>query len=281
MEGIIVKIISTRYEVVANNERYLCIARGKLRKNMAPCVGDRVIFEQFDDTYGIEKILPRTNMLIRPYVANVDQAIIVMSCVEPEFSKTLVDRLIYFINYYGINASLIISKVDLLDDLTNIEKIKQIYKDSGINVCYSNDIDGIKDIIDGKISVLTGQSGVGKSTMLNLLDSNLNLPTQKISKALNRGKHTTRFSCLYPIYNGYIVDTPGFSSLEFYDLDIRKFVDSIMEYQKYHGSCKYNDCIHENEPDCAVKNAVIKNEINEERYNNYLECLKMIRDKRR
>lgn len=276
MKGRIICIISSRYTVeFEDGSKQVCIARGKLRKDTFPVVGDFVEVKKLEDAYGIEKIYDRSNYLIRPLIANVDQAIIVMSCKDPDFSTTLIDRLIFLISHAGITPKIVVTKTDLIEENSPIYDAIQSYKESGYEVILKSDKEALDHLFKGKISVLTGQSGAGKSSLLNALDETLNLPTQEISKALGRGKHTTRHVELLPIKEGYIADTPGFSSLDFTPLSKSELAASVPDFAPYVSECHFNDCIHENEPGCGVKKAVADGKIVKERYEHYLECLKL------
>lgn len=278
----IIKIVSSRYEVLDEmGNRLLCVAMGKLRKSKSPVVGDLVMIEEFENQIGIQKILPRKNELVRPSIANVDQAIIVMSCKDPDFSTILVDRLIFQVVYAQIHPVLCFTKMDLIeeDDIIH-QKIKQ-YRESGYEVYVSGKgyaCDELVQALKGKISVLTGQSGAGKSSLLNRIDSSFHLQTQEISKALGRGKHTTRHCELHEIAGGWVADTPGFSSMDFTNMDILTLAERIPDFQEYLHECRFNDCIHVKEPDCAIRNACEQGRINKERYEHYLEIVEMIKN---
>ena len=280
MIGRIIKIISNQYTIVDENDNiYQCIAMGKVRLQMTPFVGDKVEVVKFDDKYGIEKIYPRDNFMIRPAVANIDQLIIVMSAMEPCFSETLVDRISFLATHANIKCLLCITKMDLVYDMDEV--IAKYQRIMPVVTCGKDDMDEkLKDIINGKISVLTGQSGVGKSTLLNNLNPDFKLATQEISKALNRGKHTTRHCELHKVANGYVCDTPGFSSLDFSKMSTYDLANSVIEFKEYIGKCKFNDCIHENEPGCAIKEALKANKIAQSRYNNYLSVIQMIKQRK-
>lgn len=280
-QGRIIKIISNRYEVLESiGERVLCVAMGKLRKSVSPVVGDFVEFERFSNQNGIQKVLARKNVLVRPAIANVDQAIIVMSCRDPEFSTVLIDRLIFSICYAQIEPILCITKLDLTSVDDPIHTHIARYIDSGYRVYQSGKGYANEEIITalkGKISVLTGQSGAGKSSLLNRIDPTFHLKTQMISKALGRGKHTTRHCELHEIAGGWVADTPGFSSFDFTSMNIQKLAACIPDFQAYVGQCKFRDCIHVNEPSCAVLEAIDSEKIKKERHDHYLEIVEMIK----
>ena len=280
--GRIIKIISNQYEVLNEDGTHLqCVAMGKLRKHKAPVVGDLVKIEKFDDQIGIQKILPRKNELIRPAIANVDQAIIVMSCKDPDFSSTLVDRLIFLVCYAHIHPVLCFTKMDLIAKDDPIHQEIEAYRKSGYEVYESGEgyaSDGLIAALANKISVLTGQSGAGKSSLLNRIDPSFHLQTQAISKALGRGKHTTRHCELHQIANGWVADTPGFSSMDFTNMDALALAACIPDFKDHLHTCKFNDCIHVAEPNCAIRQAVEDGQIDATRYMHYLEIVQMIRN---
>lgn len=282
IKGRIIKIVSSQYIVLDENERKIeCIAMGKLRKHKSPVVGDFVEVEEFENQCGIQKILPRKNELIRPAIANVDQAIIVMSCVDPDFSTTLIDRLIFLISYAGIQPIICVSKMDLNKSDEVLNWIED-YKKSGYQVVLTGKdypTDEIEKILENKVSVLTGQSGAGKSSLLNRIEPEFQLNTQEISKALGRGKHTTRHCELHKVKNGWVGDTPGFSSLDFH-MRIDELASCIPDFKIVNDECRFKDCIHMNEPDCAIKNAVEEGKISRIRYEHYLEVCNLIKQKK-
>ena len=270
MEGIIIKNISNDYLVRSKNGEYLCRPRGKFRNmKLIPLVGDKVIFDE-EKNYLLE-ILSRKNSLIRPSVANVDQAIVVSSVKMPELDTNLLDKMLTIISYNKIEPVICFTKLDLLNDLERIEINKYIdyYRSIGYVVVTNEDKNNFKDLFKDKITVLTGQSGAGKSSLLNFLDSGLNLKTDEISLALNRGKHTTRHTELYELLDGYIVDTPGFSSIDFRCMERSDIRDNMKEMFDNLHDCKYRDCMHIKEDGCRVRELVSDNVILESRYINY------------
>lgn len=270
MNGKIIKVISNDYTVLVQGKKYVCKPRGVFRnKNITPLAGDNVEIEN----NVITKIFKRKNKLNRPPVANIDLAIIVISTVEPDFSSILLDKMINIIEYNNIKPVIVISKSDkYIDD--KIRNLISYYKKIGYEVLMNNEINKLKEIIKDKFVILTGNSGAGKSTLLNKLDPELNLKTDEISKALGRGKHTTRAIEFYKIDNSYIADTPGFSSLSFKDMTREDIRDNFIEFNNSRNYCKYSDCMHIKENDCFIKELVKDNVIHEERYNNYIEFIK-------
>ena len=268
MTGIIVKNISNDYTVKCNQTQYVCKPRGKFRINgVTPLVGDKVTID-VENNYILE-IEKRKNELIRPSVSNVDIAVIVTSVKKPDFDSNLLDKQLTIISYNNIVPIIYFTKLDLLtnNELEEIKKIISYYKEIGYLVS-TTPVDLLK-LIENKIVVLTGQSGAGKSTLLNTIDPTLELKTDEISEALGRGKHTTRHTEIFNTHNTYIVDTPGFSKIDFHnmkDIDIR---DNMKEMFDNLHQCKYSDCMHIKEDGCKIKQMVENKEILESRYNNY------------
>lgn len=270
MEGLIIKNISNDYIVKNKSGIYRCKARGKFRKDkITPLVGDNVIFDE-SNNYILE-IKPRRNYLIRPTVANIDIALIVTSVKNPSLDANLLDKLLTIISYNNIEPIICLTKLDLLteEETIIINKYITYYKKIGYKVVTNNNKANFQNLFKDKITVLTGQSGAGKSSLLNLLNPHLKLKTDEISYALNRGKHTTRHTELYELLNGYIVDTPGFSQVDFHGMtkiDIRDNMKEMFDNLHY---CKYRDCMHIKEDGCEVKEKVSKKEILSSRYENY------------
>lgn len=276
MEGLIVKNISDLFYIVSDNSTYICKAKGVFRKkNIIPMVGDKVIFDE--KKLIITNILNRKNKLIRPPICNIDQAIVVMSVVNPLFSSNLIDKFINIIEFNNIKPIICLTKLDLINNENDINKYIDYYKNIGYEVMINTEINKIKSIISNKITVITGQSGVGKSSLLNKLDSSLQLKTNDISYALNRGKHTTRHVTLIPLFNGYVADTPGFSSLSFNEMKKEDIRDNMIEFNLYKDKCKYRDCMHIKEEDCEIKRLVDKGIILKSRYENYIKFVNEIK----
>lgn len=269
MEGLIIKNISNDYTIKCNNnDVVVCKARGKFRhNNIIPIVGDRVTINIEEGI--IKEILPRRNFLIRPSVSNIDIAFIMVSVV-PRLDLVLLDKMLTIISYNNIEPVICFTKMDLIDNKEEYLSIIEYYKSIGYIVVVNDEIDKIKDIIKDKVVVFSGQSGSGKSTLLNRLDSSLELKTNEISKALGRGKHTTRHNELYEVCGGYVVDTPGFSSLDFRGMENSDIRDNFKEMYDYLDDCKYRDCMHDREDGCKVKELVNSGKILRSRYDNYI-----------
>jgi ribosome biogenesis GTPase len=265
MTGRIIKIISNLYTVTDGTKSYECRARGLFRKDeITPLVGDNVEFSE-SDLY-ITKILERKNELSRPKVANIDKCIIVSSVKNPDFSSYLLDKMLVNIISNNIKPIIVFSKYDLLDTTLEIDNLVNYYNSIGIPTFINNNIQGIKASLSNSIVALTGQTGAGKSTLINKMDSSLNLKTDDISYALNRGKHTTRHVEIYKIDDFYIMDTPGFSAL---DINTEKLQIRFSYPEFNNHECKFNDCKHLSETGCKVKEDVESSKILLSRYENY------------
>ena len=270
----IIKQISNDYTVKVDNDLIICKPRGKFRKlGISPIVGDYVEIDR-DNKYILD-ILDRKNQLIRPTIANVDQALIVVSTFIPDFSSELLDKLLCIIEYNNIKPIICFTKLDLLskEKLDYIDSVRDYYKSIGYEVHYNTD-DSIKKIFKDKVTVLAGQSGSGKSTLMNKLDDSLNLKVGEVSIALGRGKHTTRHTELLEVLGGLVADTPGFSSLDFTNMTSSDIRDNFIEFNKYKEYCEYRDCMHDKENNCCIKNKVNENVILKSRYDNYLKFIK-------
>lgn len=270
MEGFIIKNVSNDYVVKCSDGIYSCKARGKFRNmKLIPLVGDYVTIDK-DNLY-IMEIKKRKNSLIRPSVSNIDQVIVVSSVKRPDFDTYLLDKLLTIISFNRMEPVICFTKIDLLSEKERevIDSYIDYYKKQGYKVVTNESKDNFKDIFRGKITVLTGQSGAGKSSLLNMLDDKLNLKTDEISMALNRGKHTTRHTELYELMDGYVVDTPGFSQVDFHEMSKMDIRDNMKEMFDNVDECKYRDCMHIKEDGCYVKELVNRGDILTSRYNNY------------
>ena len=282
MKGQIRQSLSGYYDVAAEDgNEYRTRARGVFRKNkQSPLVGDNVEFKiEHGDGY-LLRIEPRKNQLVRPPVANIDAAIVVSACVEPDFSSNLLDRQLVMLEAKNIQPLLYFSKADLMNNaqqeqLTPIIQYYQHYYPTENNQT-ANAAEKLLTNQDGALLVVMGQTGAGKSTLLNSLSPELNLETGEISRALSRGKHTTRKVTLIPIGNNLIADTPGFSSFDLLDITKEELPNYFPDFVEYRDQCKYRGCLHVNAPHCAVKEAVAERKILQSRYDNYLQFHQMI-----
>ena len=289
MTARIISLLADLYKIqdLESKDVYQGKATGLFRyKKMSPKVGDIVEYEKLPDgQIYITKIHERFNDLVRPAIANIDQAIVVMSVLEPTFNDNLLDRFLTILEFNNIEPIILFSKWDLLTEADSINKIMEYYKGLGYKCLKVStkmeSLDNLEliDLIKDKVSVLTGQSGVGKSSILNALFPNLDLKTNEISKALGRGKHTTRHVELLSLAGGLIADTPGFGTMDFTGFEEIDIMHSFREFFEYSKSCKYNGCLHIKEPNCKVKEMKDANLILETRYTNYLqfidECKKL------
>ena len=273
MIGRIIKIVSNDYTVKCEDgNTYICKARGVFRnKKITPLVGDFVKITK--EKKLIEEIMKRKNELIRPPVSNIDIALVVTSAKEPDFSSNLLDKMIDIIEFNNIMPVICISKYDLLDNTKEMDEIIEYYKKIGYKVFINTQIEDIKKIFKDNVTILTGQTGVGKSSLINRLEKSMDLKTGEISKALGRGKHTTRHTELFELFDGYVADTPGFSSLNFIGMNKEDIRDNFIEFNEYKDKCKYRDCMHVNEDDCEIKRRVSNNEILKSRYDNYVKFI--------
>ena len=272
MLGRIIKQISNDYTVATEKSKYICKPRGKFRKlGITPLVGDIVVFDDKNCIFDIKK---RKNELDRPRVSNIDQAVIVTSVKILDFSSNLLDKLLNIIEYNKIKPIICFTKLDLLSsgELEYIEKIMQYYNEIGYDV-YKNTDSRLNDIFKGKITVFAGQSGAGKSSLLNLLNPKLKLKIGDVSIALGRGRHTTRHTELMEINGGLVADTPGFSSIDFKNMTQIDIRDNFVEFNMYKHLCEYSDCMHKDEKDCGIKKQVEKGNILLSRYQNYLKFI--------
>ena len=272
MEGLITKILSDKCYIKTDKEVVICGIRGKLRtQKLLPLVGDKVIINK--EKRIIEKILPRRNTIRRPSVANITQGLIVASVKNPDLDTNLIDKILVELEYNSIKPIICFTKLDLLseDELETVLEVINYYKKI-YPVYFNTEVDRIKNIFKDEITVFIGQTGAGKSTLLNKLDSSLELKTSEISMALGRGKHTTRHVEIIEILDGMLLDTPGFSALEFPNMMKNEIRDAFIEFSDY--PCPYRDCMHIKEEDCNVKKAVSEGNIPEFRYQDYLDLVK-------
>ena len=277
--GKIIRGIAGFYYVhVMGHGIYECKAKGVFRKNKEkPLVGDNVEIQVLDENEklgNVSEILPRKNDLIRPAVANVDQALVIFSTDRPKPNFNLLDRFLLMMEQKGIPTVICFNKTDLISEEEK-EQLKQIYKNTGheilfISVAQRQGIEAVRECLCGKTSTVAGPSGVGKSSLINLLQSDVKMETGSISEKIQRGKHTTRHSELITLEDGsYILDTPGFSSLSVFELEKEDIKWYYPEFELLQDTCRFMGCNHIHEPDCAIKEAVENGKISCIRYENY------------
>lgn len=277
MTGVITKGIGGFYYVQTDNGLIECRARGKFRKmNISPQVGDNVeisLSENEELKGSIEEILPRKNIFIRPPVANIDSIVITFAVENPEPNLLLVDKLTTAAVSMNVDCVICINKIDLNKELA--ESYKSAYEKAGFKVLLTSSTENIgtnllKDVLKDKVSALAGNSGVGKSSLINAIDSGLDLQTGALSKKIQRGRHTTRHCELFPLsFGGFILDTPGFSSFDISLITQENPASLFPEVSKYASDCRFSGCSHITEPDCAVKEALMRGDIAPSRYESY------------
>lgn len=290
LNGKIIKGIGGFYYVDTENGLYECRARGIFRKQkITPLVGDRVSISVVDEETKkgvVEEIDKRDTELVRPPIANVDKALIVFAIKNPKPNLSLLDRFIVLAEKENLEIVIVLTKADLDDDNT-LDNLKSIYELSGYKVIpVSNktklNIDKIKEELKDSVVVFAGPSGVGKSSLLNEIDRNFQLQTGEVSDKIKRGKHTTRHAELLKLEcGGMVADTPGFSSLNLDDIEENELKDYFIEFDEF-DDCRFGSrCIHENEPSCAVKEAVENGKVSKQRYESYIQLLNEMRQGKR
>lgn len=272
-QGQIITLQKNQYIVKSDDLKVSCVIRGKIRQQqLLPRVGDFVLFDENKKV--IEKILPRKNSFLRPLVSNIDQAIIVTSVKEPYFSLSLLDRLLILMELAKVEGIICLTKLDLISDMEKKDLLEKMnyYQELGYKVVVNTDLDSIKELLKDKTSVFIGQTGAGKSTLLNKLSPDWKLKTGEISKALGRGKHTTRTVELFEFLDGQVLDTPGFSALNFEGYKKEDIKEAFREFKLY--ACPFKDCSHTKEGECEIKRQVELGNIMSSRYQAYLQYLK-------
>ena len=276
------------YLQVAGQEELLsCRLRGRIKRNKGAVVtGDYVEYQMLEDGTGvIESCLPRRTLLKRPAVANIDQVLITFAARQPDLNQLLLNRFLVLAEWSGIPEIVIcINKCDLLEEKADFlqDYVQAGYKLLMVSAQDGQGIQELKNLLAGRVTVFAGPSGVGKSSLLNAVDSNLELATGKISDKIKRGKHTTRAACLLPLpEGGTVVDTHGFSAAELENIDKAQLAHYFPEFRPYIEKCYYNTCTHSHEPDCAVKEAVVAGAICQARYEAYLNILQTINERKK
>ena len=291
MQGKIIKGIAGFYYVhVVESGLYECKAKGVFRKEkIKPLVGDMVEMDVLDEAEkkgNIVDILPRKNELIRPAVANIDQALVVFAVTKPKPHFNLLDRFLIMMESKEIPVILCFNKKDIATE-PEIQKLKDIYETCGYQMVFTSaiqeeNVSQLKELLKGKTTAIAGPSGVGKSSLINTLQPDAKMETGSISEKIERGKHTTRHSELIWIEDDtYIMDTPGFSSLYTNDFEKEELKFYFTEFVPFEGQCRFQGCDHVHEPGCAVKDALEEGKIHPVRYENYLEMYKELKEKRR
>ena len=291
MQGKIVKGIAGFYYVhVAESGIYECKAKGAFRnQKVKPLVGDNVRLEVLDEEQkkgNIEEILPRKNELIRPAVANIDQALVIFAAAKPKPNFNLLDRFLILMQYQKVPAVVCFNKQDMVD-VEELQLLKNTYESAGYQVIFTSaakeeGIQAVRDLLKGKTTTVAGPSGVGKSSLINLLSPEAEMETGDISRKIERGKHTTRHSELFTLdEDTFICDTPGFSSIYLPDMEKEELGIYFPEIAEYEPFCRFQGCAHIHEPGCGVKEALEEKKISPIRYDNYKLLYEELKDKRR
>lgn len=286
LQGIILRSIGGFYYVEAADTVYTCRARGAFRRQgITPVAGDYVVITaQQDNTGVLEEVLERKNVLVRPPVANIDVLVLVASICHPRTNTLVLDKMIAVAEKKGICPVIVINKSDLGDP----KELESIYLSTGleyftVTATDPRSLEPLRRRLAGKTCVFAGNSGVGKSSILNAIDPTLELSTGEISEKLGRGRHTTRTATLYHLADGFLVDTPGFSSLDMEQVEsISKdeLADCFREFASYEGKCRFIGCAHYREPNCAVRQAVESGDISQSRYDSYVAMYEAVKDKK-
>lgn len=290
MQGRIIKGIAGFYYVKTEAGIYECKAKGIFRKDKKkPLVGDKVEIKVLDEMTmegSVENIYPRTNELIRPAVANIDQAIVIFSVSDPKPNFMLLDRFLVTMEYQNVPTVICFNKMDL-GTKEELEMLQKVYGSCGYKVLFTSaakrqGVQELKVFLAGKTSAVAGPSGVGKSSLINCLQDEISMETGEISRKLGRGKHTTRHSQLIAMNEDtYIMDTPGFSSLYIEGMEKEELKYYFTEFRPYEGQCRYQGCVHIHEPECSVKAALEQGELSNLRYEDYVGLYNELKEKRR
>lgn len=291
MKGKIVKGIAGFYYVhVVDYGLYECKAKGIFRKRkIKPLIGDNVQIDVIDEkekTGNIVEILPRENELIRPAVSNIDQAMVIFAAAEPNPNFNLLDRFLLLMGKQDVPVIICFNKRDIVEK-EELELLYHTYEKCGYEILFTSTyteegIEQVRDKLKGKTTVLAGPSGVGKSSMMNLLQPKANMETGEVSEKIKRGRHTTRHSEIIHIEgNTYVMDTPGFSSIWIDQFEKEELKDYFTEFLEFESECKFKGCVHINEPICGVKRALEEGKISRIRYENYVNLYEELKEKRK
>lgn len=285
LRGFIVKAYNSFYYVQDGDKTIACKVRGRFKKQrFSLMVGDEIQYSMAGQGEGIiEEILPRRTVLKRPAVANVDQVVLTFAAANPDISSTLVDKLLVLAESSRLSIIICINKADLANG-DELLALVRLYKSIGYNIILSSvktgaGIADLREQLYGKITAFAGPSGAGKSSLLNAVEPGLTLATGEISTKIGRGKHTTRFAQLLPLTGGgFVVDTPGFSATEFIEMELIHLSWYFPEIAERSPRCKFSTCLHDREPQCAIKEAIQQGAIAKSRYNSYKQILEELRD---
>ena len=279
MDGKILSTVGGIYKVYSSGNTYNLFSRGSIKhKSFSLCAGDNISFDEKEGV--IEQAKERKNFLIRPRSANVDLMVITMSVVEPELSPELVYKFLTYANLNGIPAAVLFTKMDRLVDTSKVESLKTDLEKLGYRVFLLSPektevIEELQGFLNEKTTIIMGQTGVGKSSAINLIDPHFNRKIGEYSEALGRGKHQTKEVILLPFRNGFIGDTPGFSSLEL-DLYKEDLAQYFPGYEKYYLECYFSNCLHQNEKECKIKEEINKGNLSKEGYEVYIKLLNQL-----
>ena len=279
MEGKILSTVGGIYKVYSNGNTYNLFSRGSIKhKSFSLCAGDNISFDEKEGV--IVEAKERKNYLIRPRSANVDLMVITMSVVEPELSPELVYKFLTYANLNAIPAAVLFTKMDRLTDTSKVDVLKSDLEKLGYRVFLLSPekteiIQELQGFLAGKTTIIMGQTGVGKSSAINLIDPNFNRKIGEYSEALGRGKHQTKEVILLPFRDGFIGDTPGFSSLEL-DLYKEDLAQYFPGYEKYYLECYFSNCLHQNEKECKIKEEISKGNLSKEGYEVYIKLLNQL-----
>lgn len=291
MQGKIIRGIAGFYYVhIPEKGIYECKAKGIFRKNnLKPLVGDNVevsILDEENKKGNIDEVLQRQNELIRPAVANIDQALVIFAIKKPEPNLNLLDRFLIMMQQKEIPCVLVFNKSDLATE-EDRQKLRDSYSGSGCEILFvsakqNQGIEEVREVLKGKTSTVAGPSGVGKSSLINKLQSEVNMETGSISEKIERGKHTTRHTEFIPMgEDAFIMDTPGFSSLAVFDMEKEELEQFYPEFDEYRDDCRFHGCSHTHEPGCGVKGAIEEGKISKQRYENYKLIYEELKNKKK